>query len=146
MKLVRFSQVPHPDLKLSVSAGVFVDAERVVSIETGSVSYAIEESLEKHRRAYHEIHVAVGRVFEQAEVLELDALLKEPEKFGAFQRVVSEYGKAVQDAPKVAPDHHPRVECTVIRYGYEPQGGWGMCFVTESPDEVAEKLRLALLH
>lgn len=142
MKLIQLTQIAHPDINAGLPGPVFANAENVKSIERGTVSYAKVESLERMREAYAGVANCIDGVFKAARGLDLDSLLGEPAKLAGFNETVAKYSAAVQASPSIQAEHHPRVECTVVKVSSMHE--WGMLFVTETPSEVAEIVALAV--
>jgi hypothetical protein len=139
MRLIKLTQLPHPDVDGGRGGPIFINSDSIISIERCRVGYEMEGRIEQYRQTLSSLHNEVMRVSAQLERINID--FERPEDSTKDVMDARECASALKSAYALLQHTasigltHPRVDCTCVNLL-----GNSVClkvFVTETPEQVA---------
>lgn len=135
-RFIQLTGVPHPDVGRGESQPIYIDADKVISIERTRVGYAKEGSLEEMRQITEKLARSL-RTAQISGLLNLTQIRSDEEAkivIAAAAGLASAIDALV--ARPLEPETYPRIDCTMVTLSAGQL--WKTFFVTETPAEVAQ--------
>lgn len=149
--LIKLTAVPHPDINGGKSFPMYVDASRILNITRTMNQHVRMDRVALKREAYDELYHGIQRLNKQMQqkmpvTIETEGAERWAREIHAVSHEIEANYQSWRSAYR-AEDFYDQFECTELQLACGTALEHGVmlarCWVTEQPDEVAEKMLAA---